>query len=270
MPTGFAAGTSPGGRRPPSRNLTEGLNPPQAEAVRTLAGPLLVLAGAGTGKTRVVTYRIANLIRHGTPPDRILAVTFTNKASGEMQERITQLIGPAKRRGKGKAPPKPTICTFHAHCVRILRRHAKAIGFSEKFTICDRADQESIARSVLRDLRLPGTAIKPSDMLAIIGGWKNASVKPDRAAAVAATDKEHFAAAGYRRYQDALRARGAMDFDDLLLHTEQLLEENSEIRELESGRFDHVLVDEYQDTNGSQYRITRHLGSPTSQPLRRR
>lgn len=258
MPTKFAAETPPGGRRPQPRNLTEGLNPPQADAVATLSGPLLVLAGAGTGKTRVVTYRIANLIRHGTPPDRILAVTFTNKASGEMQERIEQLLGSGRRRGKDKLP-RPTISTFHAHCVRILRRHARAIGFSEKFSICDRSDQESIARGVLRELRLPGTAIKPSDMLAIIGGWKNASVKPDRAAAIAATDKEHFAAAGYRRYQDALRARGSMDFDDLLLHTEQLLEEHATVRELEAGRFSHVLVDEYQDTNGSQYRITRHL-----------
>lgn len=258
MPSSDTTEPPSGRRRPPLRDLAEGLNPPQAEAVRTLGGPLLVLAGAGTGKTRVVTYRIANLIRHGTAPDRILAVTFTNKASGEMQERVAQLIGGGRRRGKEKRP-RPTISTFHAHCVRLLRRHARGIGFSEKFSICDRSDQESIARGVLRDLRLPGTAIKPSDMLAIISGWKNASVKPDRAAGLAATDKEHFAAAGYRRYQDALRARGAMDFDDLLLFTEQLLEENEEVRNIEAGRFDHVLVDEYQDTNGSQYRITRHL-----------
>lgn len=261
-----APGTSRAGRpAPPPRSspppggdsLTAGLNPSQAEAVRTLAGPLLVLAGAGTGKTRVVTYRIANLIRHGTSPDRILAVTFTNKASGEMQERVGQLLG--YRRRKGRKSPRPTISTFHAHCVRILRQHAPAIGFPKNFGICDRADQESIARGILRELRLPGTAIKPSEMLAILSGWKNASVRPRQAATLAATDKEHFAAAGYRRYQDALRARGAMDFDDLLLHTEQLLSEHAEIRQQESERFEHVLVDEYQDTNGSQYRITRHL-----------
>jgi DNA helicase-2/ATP-dependent DNA helicase PcrA len=246
--------------------LTHGLNPPQAEAVATLSGPMLVLAGAGTGKTRVVTFRIANLIRNGTRPDRILAVTFTNKAAGEMQERISELIGKpnANRKGRNpkksaKNPPRPTVSTFHAQCVRILRRHAKALGFPSKFSIYDRSDQESLARGILRELRLPGTALKPSDMLAIIGGWKNASVKPDDAAYQAATDKEHFAASGYRRYQEALRARAAMDFDDLLLHTETLFEEHPAIRDEEASKYDHVLVDEYQDTNGSQYRITKHL-----------
>lgn len=238
-----------------------GLNPAQAEAVATLSGPMLVLAGAGTGKTRVVTFRIANLIRHGTPADRILAVTFTNKAAGEMQERVGELIGkPARRtKGKGKETPTPTISTFHSQCVRILRRHAKAIGYPSKFSIYDRSDQESLARGVLRELRLPGTALKPGDMLAIIGGWKNASIKPDDAAYQAASDKEHFAAAGYRRYQDALRSRGAMDFDDLLLNTETLFDEHHAIRDEEAAKYDHVLVDEYQDTNGSQYRITKHL-----------
>jgi DNA helicase-2/ATP-dependent DNA helicase PcrA len=237
-----------------------GLNPSQAEAVSTLAGPLLVLAGAGTGKTRVVTFRIANLIRHGTAPDRILAVTFTNKAAGEMQERIAGLIGKPKRKSKtAPAQPTPTISTFHAQCVRILRRHAKALGFPAKFSIYDRSDQESLAREILRQLRLPGTALKPSDMLTIIGGWKNASIRPDAAGYQAATDREHFAAAGYRRYQEALRIRGAMDFDDLLLHTETLFEQHPAIRDEEAAKYDHVLVDEYQDTNGSQYRITKHL-----------
>lgn len=228
---------------------------------------MLVLAGAGTGKTRVVTFRIANLIRHGTRPDRILAVTFTNKAAGEMQERVGELIGvrkktkgrPIKKRVRGNEPPKPMISTFHSQCVQILRRHAKALGFPAKFSIYDRSDQESLARSILRELRLPGTALKPSDMLNIIGSWKNASVQPDRAAMIAGTDKEHFAAAGYRRYQAGLAARGAMDFDDLLLHTETLFDEHASIRDEEAARYDHVLVDEYQDTNGSQYRITKHL-----------
>lgn len=241
-----------------------GLNPPQAEAVATLSGPMLVLAGAGTGKTRVVTFRIANLIRHGTAPDRILAVTFTNKAAGEMQERVAELTGQKpvhkRRRGKEKdAPPTPVISTFHSQCVQILRRHAKALGYPKKFSIYDRSDQESIARGVLRELRLPNTALSPSDMLNIIGGWKNMSVKPDQAVYAAGTDREHFAAAGYRRYQTALVARGAMDFDDLLLNTETLFDEHAEIRDEEAARYDHVLVDEYQDTNGSQYRITKHL-----------
>lgn len=243
----------------------QGMNEAQAEAVATLSGPMLVLAGAGTGKTRVVTFRIANLIRHGTRPDRILAVTFTNKAAGEMRERVGELIGQVKPRGKrSKAQsdperPEPVISTFHSQCVRILREHATALGYPAKFSIYDRSDQESLARSVLRELRLPGTALKPSDMLAIIGGWKNASIRPPQAASVAATDREHFAAAAYRRYQDGLKARGAVDFDDLLLLTETLFDEHPEIRDKEASKFDHVLVDEYQDTNGSQYRITRHL-----------
>jgi DNA helicase-2/ATP-dependent DNA helicase PcrA len=222
----------------------------------------LVLAGAGTGKTRVVTFRIANLIRHGTPPDRILAVTFTNKAAGEMKERIAERLGHKnRRRSRKEKRPEPTISTFHAHCVRVLRRHAKAIGYPAKFSIYDRSDQESLARGILRELRLPGTALKPGDLLAIISNWKNASVHPDRAPLIAGTDKEHLAAAGYRRYQTALKSRGAMDFDDLLLQTEVLFDEHPEIRDQEAGRFDHVLVDEYQDTNGSQYRITKHLAT---------
>uniref|UniRef100_UPI00356A3C5A ATP-dependent helicase n=1 Tax=Novipirellula sp. TaxID=2795430 RepID=UPI00356A3C5A len=237
-------------------NVSHGLNPAQAAAVETLSGPMLVLAGAGTGKTRVVTFRIANLIRNGTPPDRILAMTFTNKAAGEMQERIGELIGSKKKRKPRKGEPqepKPTISTFHSLCVRILRRHARALGYPDKFSIYDRSDQESIARNILRELRLSGTALKPGDMLSIIGGWKNQSIHPDEAMSIASTDKEHFAASGYRRYQNALRARGAMDFDDLLLQTETLFLEHDAIREEEASKFDHVLVDEYQDTNGSQY-----------------
>ncbi|MEM6365630.1 MAG: UvrD-helicase domain-containing protein [Planctomycetota bacterium] len=245
-----------------TRSLAHGLNPAQSDAVETLTGPLLVLAGAGTGKTRVVTFRIANLIRHGIARDRILAVTFTNKAAGEMKQRVGELLGTAsnRRRKRGEPkPPEPTISTFHAHCVRVLRRHATALGYPAKFSIYDRSDQDSLARQVLRELRLPGAALKPGDLLGIVSNWKNASVHPDEAPSLASTDKEHLAAAGYRRYQEGLVARGAMDFDDLLLQTEVLFSDHEAIRKLEAGRFDHVLVDEYQDTNGSQYRITKHL-----------
>ncbi len=240
--------------------MAHGLNPAQSDAVETLSGPLLVLAGAGTGKTRVVTFRIANLIRHGTAPDRILAVTFTNKAAGEMKERVGELLGYAgKRKKRGEKRPEPTISTFHAHCVRVLRRHATALGYPAKFSIYDRSDQESLAREILRQVRLPGTALKPGDLLGIISNWKNDSIHPDKAPLVASTDKEHLAAAGYRRYQEGLKMRGAMDFDDLLLQTEVLFDQHPEIRDAEASKFDHVLVDEYQDTNGSQYRITKHL-----------
>lgn len=230
------------------------LNPAQHEAVHTLSGPLLVLAGAGTGKTRVVTYRIAQLIRSGIRPARILAVTFTNKAAGEMQQRCGELLG---RRLK----EKPEVSTFHSLCVRILRRHAVRLGYPPKFAICDRGDQESFARAALRDIHVPNTVLRPSDLVNQISRWKMASVRPHEAASLAETDKEHLASMAYRRYQSALKAAGSLDFDDLLLCTEELFHRHADVRDLEAARFDHLLVDEYQDTNGSQYRIIRALAS---------
>ncbi|MCP4190293.1 MAG: UvrD-helicase domain-containing protein [Planctomycetaceae bacterium] len=232
--------------------LLNGLNAPQRDAVATDSGPLLVLAGAGTGKTRVVTYRIARLIRGGISPDRILAVTFTNKAASEMVERVSQLIG-------RKRKVVPEISTFHSLCVRVLRRHSTKIGYPAKFAIYDRGDQESTAARVLREINIPTAQMKPSELLYLISGWKMRSILPDKAAGHAQTDKEHLAAAAYRRYQKNLKAAGAVDFDDLLLCTEQLFEQSPEARRSEAGRFDHVLIDEYQDTNGSQYRIIKAL-----------
>jgi len=232
--------------------MSHDLNPSQREAVKTLSGPLLVLAGAGSGKTRVVTFRIAELIRHGIRPSRILAVTFTNKAAGEMQERAAQLLGK-------RLPEKPEISTFHSLCVRILRRHIKHLGYPAQFAIYDRGDQESVARQALRDIRVPETTLRPGDLLGFIGRWKNASIRPEEAATLAQSDKEHLASAGYRRYQRSLKIAGAVDFDDLLLCTEELLQNFPAVRQAESSRFDHVLVDEYQDTNGSQYRIIKAL-----------
>ena len=230
------------------------LNPPQLEAVKTLAGPLLVLAGAGTGKTRVVTYRIAELIRHRTAADRILAVTFTNKAANEMKERTAQLLGK-------KLPKEPEISTFHSLCVRVLRRHITQLGYPAAYGICDRGDQESIARSVLREIKVAEATLKPSDLLYLIGRWKNSSIRPEQAVSVAETDKEHLAASAYRRYQKALKAAGSVDFDDLLLLTEELFTRFPKVRQAEAHRFDHLLVDEYQDTNGSQYRIVKALAA---------
>lgn len=243
--------------------MSAALNPAQLAAVETLGGPLLVLAGAGTGKTRVVTHRIANLIRHGVKPERIVAVTFTRKAAGEMQERAMALLAPrtargAKARGK-RATPRPLISTFHSLCVKVLRRHATRLGYPERFAICDRGDQESIARGALREIRVPDDLLRPGDLLAIIGSWKNRSVLPGAAASIAASDREHLAAAAYKRYQNMLKARGTLDFDDLLLCTEELFEKHPAVRRDEAGQFDHVLVDEYQDTNGSQYRIVKAL-----------
>ncbi|MGD0896496.1 MAG: UvrD-helicase domain-containing protein [Thermoguttaceae bacterium] len=230
------------------------LNREQDEAVRTLSGPLLVLAGAGTGKTRVVTYRIAELIRHRTAPDRILAVTFTNKAADEMQQRSAALLGK-------RLPKQPEISTFHSLCVRILRRNITRLGYPAGFAIYDRGDQEGVARSALREIKAAEGQLRPGDLLFFIGRWKMASVRFPQAASLAETDKEHLAASAYRRYQEALKAAGAVDFDDLLLLTEELFEQFPKVRAAEAGRFDHLLVDEYQDTNGSQYRIVKALAA---------
>jgi DNA helicase II / ATP-dependent DNA helicase PcrA len=236
------------------------LNPAQSEAVGMLAGPLLVLAGAGTGKTRVVTFRVANLIRNGIRPDRILAVTFTNKASMEMQERISHQLKLPKRVRRGQvSPPRPQIGTFHSHCVQILKRHANVLGYPEKFTIYDRSDAESVARTVLREIRVHEDTLAPSDFLNIVSRWKNAGVRPERADSEATNDQEHVAASGFKRYQRALKLQAAFDFDDLLVFAEHLLTDHEDVRREEAGRYDHVLVDEYQDTNGTQYRIIKTL-----------
>jgi len=229
-----------------------GLNPPQLEAVKTLRGPLLVLAGAGSGKTRVVTYRIAELIKNSIKPERILAVTFTNKAAGEMQDRVGGVIGK-------RLKEKPHISTFHSYCVKVLRRQIRRLGYPERFAIYDRGDQESLARQALREIRVPGELLRPGDLLAQIGQWKTMCVRPADAAQRAENDKQHLAAMAYRRYQKALKTAGAVDFDDLLLLTEELFGQYDEVRRQEAARFDHVLIDEYQDTNGSQYRIVKAL-----------
>lgn len=240
--------------------MSHGLNAEQLDAVQTLTGPLLVLAGAGSGKTRVVTFRIANLIRHGTRPDRILAVTFTNKAAREMRERIGAMVGPKRRLRKGEdPPPSPVIGTFHSNCVQILRRHAKTLGYPDRFAIYDRGDQETVARDVLRQLHVHTGMLKPGDFLGHVSRWKNAGLRPLQAMEIARTDAEHVAASGYRLYQQAIKLSGAMDFDDLLLLTEELLKDFADVRDSEAGRYDHILVDEYQDTNQSQYSIIRQL-----------
>lgn len=232
--------------------MAQGLNPAQADAVATVAGPLLVLAGAGTGKTRVVTFRIAELIRRKTRPSRILGVTFTNKAAAEMQERIAGLLGKQK-------DDRPEISTFHSLCVRILRRNAKRLGYPEQFAIYDAGDQESLARQSLREIRVPGEVLSPGDLMAKISHWKSAGLSSEEANQLASSDKDHLAAMAYKRYQKSLKAMGAVDFDDLLLLTEELFEEHPEARRAEAGRFDHLLVDEYQDTNHTQYAIVKAL-----------
>jgi DNA helicase II / ATP-dependent DNA helicase PcrA len=229
----------------------DGLNPAQREAVQTLRGPLLVLAGAGTGKTRVVTVRIGLLIKSGIAAERILAVTFTNKAANEMRERVVAQIG--------KRKAKPLVATFHSLCVRILRRQITALGYPAKFAIYTRSDQESIITSVMKEIRVRDASLKPADLLFQIGSWKSRALTPEQAAISAQSDKEHLAASVYRRYQRELKNRGVVDFDDLLLLTEKLFREHPAILEQEATQFDHLLIDEYQDTNQSQYRIAKAL-----------
>ena len=232
------------------------LNPPQRDAVTTQQGPLLVLAGAGTGKTRVITFRIAELIRRGVSPERILSVTFTNKAAKEMLERASHLLG-----NKG-ARKKPVISTFHSLCVRILREEIETLGYPSRFAIYDRGDQESAARTALREVRVADNAMRPADLLNVISKWKMAGIPPERAADFVENDQEFLAAVAYRKYQKNLRSSGAVDFDDLLLLTDHLFQTNPEVLKRQQQKFDYVQVDEYQDTNGVQFRLVEALVAP--------
>jgi len=231
------------------------LNASQLDAAISLEGPLLVLAGAGTGKTRVITYRMAELIRNGVDPTRILSVTFTNKAAKEMAERMSHFLGRRPR-------SRPLISTFHSLCVRILRDEIEALGYPKKFVIYDRGDQESAARRALRDIKVAETALKPSDLLSQISRWKMVGVLPELASEYADDDKGYLAASAYRRYQQSLRASGAVDFDDLLLLTAQLFDQFPEVLARQQQKFEQVQIDEYQDTNEMQFQIVAALVKP--------
>jgi DNA helicase-2/ATP-dependent DNA helicase PcrA len=245
--------------------MAHGLNPSQQTAVTTRNGALLVLAGAGSGKTRVITFRIAQLIRQGVPADRILAVTFTNKAAREMRERAESLLKQvtpkrAPRTGSKKtAPQGPHISTFHSLCVNILRQDIESLGFRRRFTIYDRSDQESTARKALREVHCPTSALRPSDLLWRISRWKRDGLRADATDETAIDERDTLASRAYLKYELALRAAGALDFDDLLLCTEELFRDHPKALAKHQQRFDHVMVDEYQDTNATQYRIISAL-----------
>ncbi|MEX1232446.1 MAG: UvrD-helicase domain-containing protein [Planctomycetaceae bacterium] len=228
------------------------LNAAQREAASVVSGPLLVLAGAGTGKTRVITYRIAHLIDRGVSPDKILSVTFTNKAAKEMLERTQNLLG-------RRLPKKPVICTFHSLCVKILRQDIEHLGYPKNFSIQDRGDQESIARTALRDIRVTDKALKPGDLLSRIGRWKNAGVSPEQAEHYVSDDLDFVAAAAYRKYQKRLKAMAAVDFDDLLLLTQKLLNEFPRVLEKYQRHYSHLQIDEFQDTNETQFQLAEAL-----------
>jgi DNA helicase-2/ATP-dependent DNA helicase PcrA len=241
------------------------LNPQQREAVETVDGPVLILAGAGSGKTRVITYRIANLIENlGVMPESILAMTFTNKAASEMVERVDKLVG-------GLSIAKPVISTFHSFCVRVLRRDIEAlripssvhgtppIGHTKSFVIYDESDQAQLVRSVMRRLGIDDKQTTPRSVLAHISWAKNHMLDPQEVYLQSADPKTERVAQIYAEYKKELTKANALDFDDLLLETVRLLKAAPEVREYYNRRFQYILVDEYQDTNRPQYELMRLL-----------
>jgi DNA helicase-2/ATP-dependent DNA helicase PcrA len=240
----------------PAPELERALNPAQQEAVDHVHGPILVLAGAGSGKTRVLTTRIAHLIdRHGVPPDRIFAVTFTNKAAGEMKQRIGRLLA--------RDPSGLWIGTFHSLSARLLRREAELIGFSRQFTIYDEDDRLSLIKRLMDQRGHSTKLFPPRAVQALISSAKNRMVPPSElAAGVSQFDRlAQVAADVYGALDDALTAANAMDFDNLLLHPLRLFREHPDRRRAYQARFSFILVDEFQDTNRAQYELIRLLGA---------
>lgn len=230
----------------------EALNPEQYEAVIHPGGPLLIFAGAGSGKTRVITFRIARLIRDGVHPSRILAVTFTNKAAREMRERVESLIG----QGMAK---NMWLGTFHALCARLLRIDGKGIGLDPNFVIYDDGDQLSLLREVFKAKNIDDKSIQPRAVLSEISHAKEQMKTPERYAEHATGFFERIVSDVYKSYNALLRKANALDFDDILYFTVRLLEQREDIREKYQERFEHILVDEYQDVNYAQYQIVHML-----------
>ena len=228
----------------PGYDAFAGLNPDQLDAVVHRGGPLLVVAGAGSGKTSVLTHRIAHLIDEGVPPTAILAITFTNKAADEMRRRVAALVGPVTK--------AMWVSTFHSACVRILRAHADLLGYPRQFSIYDQADATRLTGYVIRDLGLDSKRFTPRGVHSTISLWKNELVDPPLAAdrAQHIFDRKH--AEVFAEYQRRLHTAGAMDFDDLLVNTVTLLRQHPDVLEAYRERFQQVLVDEYQDTNVAQ------------------
>ncbi|GAA3136212.1 DNA helicase PcrA [Planomonospora alba] len=232
--------------------LLDGLNPQQRDAVVHHGSPLLIVAGAGSGKTRVLTHRIAYLLaERGVQPQEILAITFTNKAAKEMKERVDRLIGPRSA--------AMWVMTFHSACVRILRREARRLGFPSGFSIYDQADAQRLMAMVCREMDLDPKRYPPRSFSAQVSNFKNELIDYETAAAQAATHMERTLAEAYKNYQQRLTEAGAMDFDDLIMTTVTLLQLFPGVAEHYRRRWRHVMVDEYQDTNHAQYMLIREL-----------
>ncbi|MEV8307011.1 DNA helicase PcrA [Streptomyces flavidovirens] len=238
--------------------LLEGLNEEQRAAVVHTGSPLLIVAGAGSGKTRVLTHRIAYLLaKRGVHPGQILAITFTNKAAGEMKERVEQLVGP--RAGH------MWVSTFHSACVRILRRESKKLGFTSSFSIYDAADSKRLMALVCRDLDLDPKRFPPKAFSAKVSNLKNELIDEETFAGQAADGFEKTLAQAYAMYQARLREANALDFDDIIMTTVHLLQAFPDVAEHYRMRFRHVMVDEYQDTNHAQYTLVRELVGPSGE-----
>jgi len=242
-------------------SIFEGLNDAQKEAVDILEGPLLILAGAGSGKTKTLTHRIANLITHGVQPQRILAVTFTNKAAREMRERLWSLVQVSEK--NGVEPPRsfmPYMGTFHGIAVKILRIEAEAMGLDRNFVIYDTDDQVSLIRRILKDLKYTtDKQLKPKSIQSIISAEKNKGNGPEEYKASAFYPNQQKIAKIFERYEIEKNKAGALDFDDLLLKELELFQKYPEIRKKWQEKFQHILIDEYQDTNTVQYQIVKLL-----------
>jgi DNA helicase II / ATP-dependent DNA helicase PcrA len=233
------------------------LNPQQRLAVETLKGPVLILAGAGTGKTRVITCRIAHLIDRGIPPGQILGVTFTNKAAREMQERVNQLLRNSKLKTRNStAPERPTICTFHSLCVRILRQHIEKLGYKRNFVIYDETEQLGVVKKILAQISAKGEKTDPAAILGLLSRYRNGG---ERAAVFADESVRAMAEHVRRRYESALRACNAVDFDDLILLVLRLFTGHPEALDACRAKYRHVMVDEYQDTNAAQFQLVQAL-----------
>ncbi|MFC9505194.1 DNA helicase PcrA [Streptomyces sp. NPDC057002] len=251
-----------GAPRPPvdAATLLEGLNDNQRAAVTHSGSPLLIVAGAGSGKTRVLTHRIAHLLaERDVHPGQILAITFTNKAAGEMKERVEQLVGPRAN--------AMWVMTFHSACVRILRRESKKLGFTSSFSIYDAADSKRLMALVCRDLDLDPKRFPPKSFSAKISNLKNELIDEEDFAAQAGDGFEKTLAQAYAMYQSRLREANALDFDDLIMTTVNLLRAFPDVAEHYRRRFRHVLVDEYQDTNHAQYALVRELVGTSEHPV---
>ncbi|MER5848581.1 DNA helicase PcrA [Streptomyces sp. NPDC002012] len=241
-----------------SAALLDGLNTEQRAAVVHAGSPLLIVAGAGSGKTRVLTHRIAHLLaERGVHPGQILAITFTNKAAGEMKERVEQLVGPRAN--------AMWVMTFHSACVRILRRESKKLGFTSSFSIYDAADSKRLMALVCRDLDLDPKRFPPKAFTAKVSNLKNELIDEETFAGQAADGFEKTLAQAYAMYQSRLREANALDFDDIIMTTVHLLQAFPDVAEHYRRRFRHVLVDEYQDTNHAQYTLVRELVGPAGE-----